>query len=320
MKNTYALLASLSLSIGVFAQQSHTIEVYPLMDASVYAGQTNNANGQANLVSGSDANGNQTYALLHFDLVELPDSASVTDVEITLTADNPPPSAVTYVLHEMMASWTEGPSNPGDPLIGVSASSGDVTFNNSSHPNDSWPNGNIENNNYSFSPIDVNGDNISGSKTTITFNSANLLTLVQKWADYDSTNNGVLLKDLSGTSGNIREFYSYENNTGGAKPKLTITYTGDEPIDTTSTSIRENLPQSKLSVYPNPAKSTIRITDVPEDVDQLTIINISGQVVKVVNSTELNSNVVMLDVSDLTKGTYFIKGSENTIAHKFVVM
>lgn len=320
MKKFYSVLALIAISFTALAQ-SHTIDVYPLMDASVYEGQVDNANGQANLVSGSDANGNQTYALMHFDLVEIPDGASITSAELVLQADNPDPSAVTYVIHEMTASWTEGSSNPSDPLMGGSASSGDVTFNDATYPNESWPNSGSIEVAYEFAPIDVTGDNVSGSKTSITFNSQNFVTLVQTWADDANDNYGVLLKEsTSGTTGNIREFYSHENNTGGAKPKLTITYDGDEPIDTTTTSIREDLVESRLSVYPNPAKSNIRITDIPEEVDQLTIMNISGQVVKVVNSTELNSNVVMLDVSDLTKGTYFLKGSENTIAQKFVVL
>jgi hypothetical protein len=54
MKKFYSVLALIAISFTALAQ-SHTIDVYPLMDASVYEGQTDNANGQANLVSGSDA-------------------------------------------------------------------------------------------------------------------------------------------------------------------------------------------------------------------------------------------------------------------------
>ncbi|KAB1066103.1 T9SS type A sorting domain-containing protein [Salibacter halophilus] len=319
MKKIYSVLASVAISITAFAQ-SHTIDVYPLNDASVYAGQPDNANGQANLVSGTDDNGQATYSLLHFDLVEIPANASITSAELVIEADNPEIASVTYLLHVVENIWSEGSANPTDITIGASASSGDVTYNNAVHPNDSWPNGSNIEAGYSFSPIDNQGDNLSASKTTLSFNSSQFVTLVQSWVDSPSTNYGVLLKEATPANGNLREFFSYESSNTLFRPTLSITYTGDEPIDTTTTSIREDLVESKLSVYPNPTTSNIRITDIPEDVNQLTIMNISGQVVKVVNSTELNSNVVMLDVSDLTKGTYFIKGSENTIAHKFVVM
>ena len=72
---------------------------------------------------------------------------------------------------------------------------------------------------------------------------------------------------------------------------------------------------SAIEIYPNPSKSTINIKlDSSEPINQILVLDIEGRLVK---SFSPNSNKI--NVSDLTKGIYFLKviTRERTLTKKF---
>jgi uncharacterized ubiquitin-like protein YukD len=83
-----------------------------------------------------------------------------------------------------------------------------------------------------------------------------------------------------------------------------------------SSDIAVNNIESKLSVYPIPAKNYIYI-NTPLQIEKVNIYNVSGQMIKVITK---NSN--RIDVSDLKAGYYFIEiktRNEATISNKIII-
>jgi hypothetical protein len=82
------------------------------------------------------------------------------------------------------------------------------------------------------------------------------------------------------------------------------------------TTIAENIKyvSNNVLVYPNPAKDKINI--VGKNIKKVEIVNLNGQIVK---SRTINSENYIIDVSDLSKGLYFIKINNGREVKKIVV-
>lgn len=65
---------------------------------------------------------------------------------------------------------------------------------------------------------------------------------------------------------------------------------------------------TEINIYPNPLHSILNI-NAKENLQQLVIIDISGKMVKTYN---VNANQIQLDLSDLSKGFYFLKISNTS--------
>jgi len=98
--------------------------------------------------------------------------------------------------------------------------------------------------------------------------------------------------------------FSINKNTGAATPVGTLVE--DEytvcAIKGTTVSISENN-IAGLKVYPNPTNGMIAV-NAQENIQNIAIVNLAGQVVKTFDNNDLNTQ---LDVSDLTAGNYILK-------------
>lgn len=78
---------------------------------------------------------------------------------------------------------------------------------------------------------------------------------------------------------------------------------------------------NSLTVYPNPAKGTFNIAYVADKNITVQIINTQGQVVKVFNNKPSNGLPQTVDVSNLSKGLYFISFSngDHQLSKKLII-
>ncbi|PCJ00449.1 MAG: hypothetical protein COB15_02775 [Flavobacteriales bacterium] len=72
---------------------------------------------------------------------------------------------------------------------------------------------------------------------------------------------------------------------------------------------------SNISLYPNPSSNQLTIISSQLNIDEISIINITGKTIKTITN---NSNLI--NVSDLSKGIYFlqIKSNDRVITKKFI--
>src|SRR5690554_2653194 len=89
----------------------------------------------------------------------------------------------------------------------------------------------------------------------------------------------------------------------------------DFSVTTATASINDTI-ASSFSVYPNPAKDVLNISNsVGTEINALTIVDINGRTVK-----QINSNVSQINISDLNAGVYFvnINSNEGSLTTKIV--
>lgn len=143
------------------------------------------------------------------------------------------------------------------------------------------------------------------------------------------TNNSLTtLNVANGNNTNFTLFFAYNN------PNLICVTVDDEAYSTTNwtggevdsqTSFSTNCPATNgisevkkgvLNVYPNPVQNELFVELENEEITQMDILNLSGQVVKSIGNNASKS----IDVSALTQGVYFLKvHTENgTSTNRFV--
>ncbi|MCF6183915.1 MAG: T9SS type A sorting domain-containing protein [Bacteroidales bacterium] len=80
---------------------------------------------------------------------------------------------------------------------------------------------------------------------------------------------------------------------------------------------------SKISVYPNPAKKKIRInlSDNSDRIEQLSIFNSIGQIVYMNKGKNINNKTIAIGLSDFYPGLYFIllKTENETLRKRFII-
>jgi len=67
--------------------------------------------------------------------------------------------------------------------------------------------------------------------------------------------------------------------------------------------IPDNSIMSLVNVYPNPAKDQVMV-DLPESIHRLILVSLTGS--KILESMPISNNRLLLDVNDLSKGTYLL--------------
>lgn len=93
------------------------------------------------------------------------------------------------------------------------------------------------------------------------------------------------------------------SNTNNTKLKNSYTSEEDEIISNSSDDFTEKRSETNITISPNPAKNSIKLTSSDEQ-NLIEIFSISG--VKVF-SQKVNSNVVEIDISSFTNGIYILK-------------
>ncbi len=133
-------------------------------------------------------------------------------------------------------------------------------------------------------------------------------TLPATWTGTSSTNQ--IVATVGSAGGNIT--VTADNICGSSTPSVLAvtmcTITGVDEVD-----------NSTISIYPNPAQNTISINGVYNN-DKITnkVINIVDVLGQKVISTTVNKATFTIDVSSLSKGLYFVQMDDNNITHKFI--
>ena len=96
---------------------------------------------------------------------------------------------------------------------------------------------------------------------------------------------------------------------------LTDTNTGTAPSPCVTVGINENEALSNVSIYPNPANTTINLSNLNEEYN-VAIYNMLGQKVKQQTVDASNSSI---NISDLTLGVYVLKFEDHNNVLRFVV-
>lgn len=213
-----AFLFGLALSVG-----AQTIVLEPVADTALFESQTeqlSNALGP-HLFVGRIQSGEGRRSLVRFDLSDIPASATITDVSLTLTMDRTVFGPFNIDVLPVTMPWGEGTSDSGDPGgMGAPATAGDATWDFSIFPGTSWNNPGGDFGSLSAQTIvDDTGD--------YTWSGPAMVADVEGWIANPATNFGWMLfgNDGAGT-GTAKRFLSRE---GLAGPRLVITGTGLNP-------------------------------------------------------------------------------------------
>lgn len=100
-----------------------------------------------------------------------------------------------------------------------------------------------------------------------------------------------------------------------------INYCNGSPVNEVCIlGLAENTEANELILYPNPASSQVTIQCDSEGAKTISVIDISGRTVM---SREMNENGYILSVSDLNKGTYFVRvldhGNQKVLVKQLVI-
>lgn len=89
--------------------------------------------------------------------------------------------------------------------------------------------------------------------------------------------------------------------------------------NTTNTGISDNISEKRIiSIYPNPSSNYININTLNPGKYQIQLMDISAKVLKQLNFEDK----ISIEISDLQKGIYFIKGNDengNTFSEKIII-
>jgi hypothetical protein len=230
-----ALAATASpLALG---QAPLVLQLTPAADATIFGEQTGGpaADGLAdgagpNVWTSVLASGVTRRALLRFDLGALPPGAQVMSVSLSLFQVRARDSHAVQ-LHRVLASWSEGPANPGGTGAGVPAQAGDSTWSHRRWPDLLWAQRGGD-----FVATASASTLVGGGTGVFTWSSTpQLVADVQGWLAQPGSNHGwILIGDDQGLQ-NAKRFSSREDVPAG-RPTLTITYQplpereGDVPL------------------------------------------------------------------------------------------
>lgn len=204
-----------------------TVALTPTKDNTIYEGTTNLlSNGQGDhFFAGKNGNGLAVRGLLAFDVASsLPPSATIVSVTLQLNASTPKSGAKTVTLHRVLADWGEGTSDASrGEGGGAAATTDDATWVHTFFDTVQWttPGGDFVATPSAAITVDDN--------RLYTWSSPEMVADVEEWIAEPSSNFGWLLQGDEDTTGGAKRFDSRDNATAVNRPRLTITFTTDEP-------------------------------------------------------------------------------------------
>ena len=159
--------------------------------------------------------------LVWFDVASaVPAGATITSVELRLTASQVTAGAASIGAHRVSAAWGEGASDAG-PAGGSGAPSqaGDATWQHRIYPGSLWAvlGGDFTAAASAAQSIDGSGPYVWGSTPA-------LVADVQGWLDTPASNHGWLLRGNEAAGQTVKKFESREGTTPASRPALTIGY------------------------------------------------------------------------------------------------
>lgn len=245
-------LAVLFLVAGLSGQaQATTVDLAAMRDATIYEELTGTGSEKANGAgeflhvsqTGGLNGGNIRRSLLGFDIAAaIPSGSTINSVTLDLVLNNAsagiggtPPTPVDIALHEALADWSEGTTNPPGPEgPGAAASVGpprDVTYQSRIFGVATWALAGGD-----FDPVASDTTPVGAALGTYSWSGSGMVTDVQGWLDTPATNFGWFAK-LVDESPSLtgRRFASRTNTTLIAQPVLHIDFTGPSQVPEPST-------------------------------------------------------------------------------------
>lgn len=219
--------APVAVPLNAVPLLTHTVQLTPNLDTSLYEESGNLSNGQGDyLFIGVTASGNGNNirrALLAFDVAgAVPPGATIVSATLRLKlSKNGPAGSEPATLHRLQTDWGEGSSDAGgEEGGGTTATAGDATWTHAISPSTTW--------------ATPGGDFVSTASATTTvgisegspyaWSAAGMVSDVQSWLDSPATNFGWVLRGNEASPSTAKRFDSRENPLASDQPLLTIVY------------------------------------------------------------------------------------------------
>jgi hypothetical protein len=215
---------------------AEVVRLAPSRDTTIYSESSDLSNGTGEfLFSGRTAMSYSRRTLLAFDIAQhVPAGSRINSVTLTLHISQSPGSALgagaartlprpePFVLHRVIAAWSEGTSDAGSPGgFGTSATANDATWTHRSWNAATWARGGG----------DFKADGSAGTVVPVTSDelvtwgsTAGMVADVQDWLDNPTTNFGWVLIGNEAADKTARRFDSRENRTAAHRPVLMVDF------------------------------------------------------------------------------------------------
>lgn len=248
----FALLFLLA-ALGASGARGDTITLQADRDASIVAGNANNSNGGGPcFFAGTDGNSSPHRALISFSLNGIPQGATITSVQLTLTLAQVAGSGgggggqiaktATIGLFDVAHNWGEGTVESdafgiGGTGQGGPANTGDATWNDAFYQQTPWSNPGGDHASTASASLFLD-NNTAGSVFTWQ-STPQLVADVQGWLSNPSSNFGWELINADETSQRTffaffsSEWHTFTNGNAAQEPALQVTFTIPEPATST---------------------------------------------------------------------------------------
>lgn len=203
--------------------EAASVSIPALADATLYQSTTGNvANGGGDFFFvGTNSQNNVRRSLMSFDIAgSVPAGATITSATLTLNLSSANATAVSIDLRRVLASWSEGTSDPtGAEGQGIASATGDATWVHRTFSSVAW--------------AAQGGDFSAASSATTSVGDVGLYSWsgpgmvadIQSWLGAPAGNFGWALIGGESATNTAKRFDSRNNNEGGIVPTLLIEYT-----------------------------------------------------------------------------------------------
>lgn len=200
-----------------------SVSIPALADATLYqsgTGAVANGGGDFFFV-GTNSQSNARRSLISFDIASaVPAGSVITGATLTLNLSSANAAAVDIDLRRVLASWSEGTSDPGGSEgQGIASATGDATWVHRTFNSVSWTAAGAD-----FAAT-ASATTSVGDLGSYSWTGAGMVADLQAWLNSPSGNFGwAMVGGESGVS-TAKRFDSRNNNEGGIVPTLMIEYT-----------------------------------------------------------------------------------------------
>lgn len=244
IRHSILILCAFAL-VGLHPVAAQTVTLEPDSDTTIFEESADPAeiplsNGVGQRLFIGQRYGNLSRrALLHFDLSNIPPTATIGTVLLSLSMTKTIGSTYPATVHALDGGWGEAGSDaPAQEGKGAAALDGDATWTHRVHPTIPWNTLGGD-----FGPAVASAD-VGGNGRYTWGNNPDITALIQSWVDDPSTNFGLIIIGNEGDTGQptAKRFDSRERplppalqadrelgaaaGFAGTRPELTITYGG----------------------------------------------------------------------------------------------
>lgn len=308
LRITVYLLFTLLMTAPLTAQ--NIVELQASKDNTIYENKMSDAaisNGAGqHFFVGMNGTNEIRRGILQFDFSEIPAGSQIESVQLKLTMTRAASTdAKSIDIFEVLKDWGEGTSDGTEGGRGEGrggdATTGDVTWEHTFYPDETWDTPGGDFGTTLITEVDVANTGVYNWPTTPEF-----VALVQKWLDTPSENHGLVLIGDEETGSTAKRFSTRQNNNVVERPVLIVEYTAEA---TSNDIIAERPARIELNQnYPNPFNPSTSISfSVPEAAyAEIAVYDMLGRKLRTLLSERVQAgqNTVTFDASDLTSGVY----------------